>query len=277
MSAFAPPSSRRLPEHERLPPMSELEYQGALSRRTFLVGMAGAAITFGFAPGQGTAEEAGSTPFQPTIWYSIDRDGIVIVNITRAEMGQHIGTAVARILADELEVDWSSVRIFPVDTDPKWGVMITGGSNSVWLDFPVYSRAGAAGRIALIEAGAKLLGVNPSECFARQGAVFTANRSISYGEIVTRGGPTREFTPDELAQLPIKPASERRLIGKKAEALDVPAKINGTARYGIDAVVEGMVYARPKIPPTRNGSVVRAVDDSAAKRVKGYLASVVLQ
>ena len=89
--------------------------------------------------------------------------------------------------------------------------------------------------------------------------------------------PTRKFTPDELAKLPIKPASERRLIGQKTDALDIPAKINGTARYGIDAVVEGMVYARPKIPPTRYGSVVRAVDDSAAKRVKGYLTSLVLE
>src|SRR5262245_6853390 len=257
--------------------MSEPEHQSAFSRRAFLVGLAGAAITFGFAPGEGTAEEPGSSTFEPTIWYSIDRDGIVTVNITRAEMGQHIGTAVARILADELEVDWSNVRISAVDTDPKWGVMSTGGSKSVWLDFPVYSRAGAAGRIALIEAGAKLLGVSPAQCVARQSAVFAASRSISYGENASRGQPTRKFMPDELAQLPVKPASERRLIGKKTDALDIPAKINGTVRYGIDAVVAGMVYARPKIPPTRYGSVVRAVDDSAAKRVKGYLTSLVLE
>ena len=257
--------------------MSKFQHQSTLSRRAFVVGLAGAAVTFGFAPGQGAAQESGSSPFEPTIWYSVDRDGIVTVNITRAEMGQHIGTAVARILADELEVEWSNVRIFAVDTDPKWGMMITGGSNSVWLDFPVYSRAGAAGRIALIEAGARLLGVNPSQCVARQGAVLTANQSISYGEIVRRGEPTRKFMPEELEKLPIKPASERRLIGKKTGALDIPAKINGTARYGIDAVVEGMVYARPKIPPTRNGSIVRAVDDSAAKRVKGYLTSLVLE
>ena len=256
--------------------MSELEHQSALSRRDFLVGLAGAAAMFGFAPAEGTAAELGSSPFEPTIWYSVDRSGIVTVNITRAEMGQHIGTAVARILADELEVEWSNVRILAVDTDPKWGAMMTGASNSVWADFPVYSRAGAAGRIALIEAGAKLLGVSPSQCVARQGAVFAANRSISYGEIVRRGEPRRKFTPHELAQLPIKPASERRLIGRKTNALDIPAKINGTARYGIDAAVAGMVYARPKIPPTRNGSVVRSVDDSAAKRVKGYLASLVL-
>src|SRR5499427_9351763 len=276
MSAFAPPSSRRLPNHERLPPMSEPAHQPALSRRAFLVGLAGAAVTFGFAAAEGAAEEQALSPFEPTIWYSVDPDGIVTVNIARAEMGQHIGTAIARILADELEVEWSNVRILLVDTDPKWGVMSTGGSKSVSLDFPVYSRAGAAGRIALIEAGAKLLGVSPSQCVARQGAVVAANQSISYGEIVKRGEPTRKFTPEELAQLPIKPPSERRLIGKKTDALDIPAKINGTARYGIDAAVTGMVYARPKIPPTRNGSVVRAVDDSAAKRVKGYLASLVL-
>src|SRR5215813_2253619 len=206
------PSNRPLPNRGRLPPMSKRHHQNALSRRAFLVGMAGAAVTFGFAPAQGTAQESGSSPFEPTIWYSIDRDGIVTVNITRAEMGQHIGTAVARILADELEVDWSNVRILSVDTDPKWGVMSTGGSNSVWLDFPVYSRAGAAGRVALIDAGAKLLGANPSQCFARQGAVLAANQSISYGEIVKRGELTREFAPDELAKLPIKSAAERRLI-----------------------------------------------------------------
>jgi isoquinoline 1-oxidoreductase subunit beta len=257
--------------------MSELEHPSALSRRSFLVSLAGAAVTFGFAPAEGAAQMPGSNLFEPTIWYSVDRDGIVTVNITRAEMGQHIGTAIARILADELEVDWSNVHISAVDTDPKWGVMITGGSNSVWLAFPLYSRAGAAGRIALIDAGAELLGVSSSQCVARQGAVFAANQSISYGEIVRRGEPTRKFAPDELAQLPIKPASERRLIGKKADALDIPAKIDGTVRYSIDASVAGMVYARPKIPPTRNGSVVRALDDSAAKRVKGYLTSLVLE
>src|SRR5262249_4189785 len=118
MSPSPPPSSQRLPNHERLPPMSELAHQGALSRRAFLVGMAGAAVTFGFTPGQGTAQESGSGPFEPAIWYSVDRDGIVTVNIARAEMGQHIGTAIARILADELEVEWSRVRISAGGADP---------------------------------------------------------------------------------------------------------------------------------------------------------------
>src|SRR5262249_20535329 len=167
--------------------MSKLEHLSALPRRSFLVGLAGTAVTFSFAPVEADAEE--SSAFEPTIWYSLDRDGIVTVNVIRAEMGQHVGTAIARILADELEVEWKNVRVLAVDSDPKWGAMSTGGSKSVWTDFPIYSRAGAAGRIALIDAGAKLLGVDPSQCSARQGAVVAANQSISYGEIVRRGGP----------------------------------------------------------------------------------------
>ena len=255
--------------------MTELENQSALSRRAFLIGLAGTAVTFAFEPKGAIAQQ--SQLFEPTIWYSVDRDGIVTVNTIRAEMGQHIGTAIARILADELEVEWSNLRVSSVDTDPKWGDMHTGGSKSVWADFPLYSHAGAAGRIAFVEAGAQMLGVSPSQCVARQGAVFAANQSISYGEIVRRGELTRKFSPEELAKLPIKPASQRHLIGKKADALDIPAKIDGTARYGIDALVEGMIYARPKLPPTRYGSIVRAVDDSAAKRLKGYLSSLVLE
>ena len=251
-----------------------------LSRRGFLVGMAGAGLAFGFAPMPATdaaAAELLPSAFDPTIWYGIDRHGVVTVNIIRAEMGQHIGTALARIVADELEADWVKVRIDLVDTDPKWGAMMTGGSTSVFQTYPIFSRAGAAGRIALIEAGAKLLGVSANRCQARNSVIVAGNRSISYGEIVGRGDLTRTFTPSELAQLPIKPASERRLIGRAVAAIDIPSKTNGAARYGIDAAVEGMIYARPKIPPTRNGARVRSIDNSAAKKVKGYIKSLVLE
>jgi isoquinoline 1-oxidoreductase beta subunit len=154
--------------------------------------------------------------------------------------------------------------------------MLTGGSYSVWMTFPVFSRAGAAGRIALVEEGARLLGVPATQCIARSGAVVAGNQSISYAEIVRRGNLSRTFTADELAQMPVKPASERRLIGRAVTALDIPSKTDGAARYGIDAKVEGMVYARPKIPPTRNDSKVRSIDDSAARNVKGYISSMAL-
>ena len=128
------------------------------SRRGFLIAMLGTGVTLGFArcglagaDASASAHEGGSVGelFEPTIWYSIDPAGEVTINITRAEMGQHVGTALARIVADELEADWGKVRIVTVDSDPKWGEMVTGGSWSVWQSFPVLSRAGAAGRLAL--------------------------------------------------------------------------------------------------------------------------------
>jgi CO/xanthine dehydrogenase Mo-binding subunit len=259
----------------------------ALSRRTFLVATGGAGLVFGFArltdaamdpAAAGGVPAAAVTPnFEPTLWFGIDADGTVTVNVIRAEMGQHVGTALARILADELEADWDKVRIVHVDSDPKWGLMVTGGSWSVWQTYPLFSRAGAAGRIALIEAGAKLLGVSTAACTAAKGHVVAGGRSISYGEIARNGGPARSFTPEELEKLPIKPAAKRGLIGKPVKALDIAAKTDGTAQYGIDAKLPGMVYARPKLPPTRNGSTVVSVDDSGAKKVKGYLRCVTLE
>src|SRR5271166_1169991 len=250
-----------------------------LSRRGFLIGAAGAGFAFGFAKA-GVAATNPMAPvqgaFEPTIWYHIDGDGILTVNIVRAEMGQHVGTALARILADELEVDWDNVRLDAVDSNAKWGLMVTGGSWSVWMTFPVFSHAGAAGRIALVEEGAKLLGISANRCTARNGAVAAGDRSISYAEIVRRGDLRRTFTADELARMPVKLASERRLIGRAVAALDIPSKTTGAARYGIDAKVEGMVYARPKIPPTRNDSKVRSIDDSVARSVKGYVSSLAL-
>jgi CO/xanthine dehydrogenase Mo-binding subunit len=247
------------------------------TRRGFLITATSAGFAMTFAPlSRGNAAPAAGTEFEPTIWYSIDRDGMVTVNIIRAEMGQHVGTALARILAEELEADWSRVRILQVDTDAKWGLMVTGGSWSVWQSFPYLSQAGAAGRIALIEEGAKLLGVRPSACTARNGAVHGAGKVMTYASIVRRGQLARSYSVEQLKAMPIKPASDRRLIGQPTAAVDVPAKTTGAARYGLDAHAPGMVYARPKLPPTRNGCEVLAIDDSAARNLPGYLQSVAL-
>ena len=179
------------------------EIDAALSRRSFLVSTLATGATFGFA--RAAAAEGGVQPaaqlkagpddFEPTVWFRIDRDGLVWVNIAKAEMGQHIGTALARILADELETNWNSVRLVGVDSDPKWGPMVTGASTSVWQTYPVFSRAGAAGRIALIDAGAALLGAAPSLCIARKGRVEAGDRSVSYGDIVQHGKLARRFSP----------------------------------------------------------------------------------
>jgi CO/xanthine dehydrogenase Mo-binding subunit len=257
----------------------------AASRRNFLIAMVGSGIVLGYARSTTAAVEfplaaahatAPGNLFEPTIWYAIDRNGVVTVNIIRAEMGQHVGTALSRIVADELEADWSKVAIVYVDTDPKWGQMVTGGSWSVWQSFPVLSRAGAAGRNALIEEGAKLLGVDPGQCTAKDAAVVCGNQSIAYGDIVARGDLNRHYTPEQMQQMSIKSPAQRDLIGRDTLALDIPAKVNGQGRYGIDAAVAGMIYARPKVPPTRYDCTVVSIDDAAAKAVPGYIKSLAL-
>ncbi len=256
--------------------LDKAEPATALSRRGFLVAAAGTGIAFSFL----TACETGdpnAPAYEPTQWYSIDANGIVTVNIIRAEMGQHVGTALARIVAEELEAPWENVRISHVDSDPKWGLMVTGGSWSVWQTYPLYSRAGAAGRAALIEAGAKALGVDPAACSATNGEIVSGDKRISYRDIVRRGGLAKTYTPEELDALTPKPVDQRKLIGKPVASLDIVAKTTGAAKYGIDASVEGMVYGYPIIPPTRNGSQVNYVMDEPAKAIKGYLQTVVLK
>ena len=243
-----------------------------------MFGFERAADAASFLPGAPVQPSVDEPAFEPTIWSSgRSRRRTTSINIPKAEMGQHIGTALARILADELEADWDSVRLVGVDTDPKWGPMVTGASTSVWSAYPTFSRAGAAGRVTLIQEGAKLLGVATEACIAQKGRVEASGRSISYGEIVQRGDLTRRFSADDLKALTIKTPDKWTLIGRPARALDVPSKTTGKAVYGIDAILEGMVYARPKMPPTRYGSKVVSVDDSAAKQVRGYLQSVVLE
>ena len=243
-----------------------------ISRRGLLISLTAVGASFAMAAPAQAAES-----YAPTIWYTIGRDGQVVVNIIRAEMGQHVGTAIARIVADELEADWSKVTFLHVDTDPKWGLMVTGGSWSVWQSYPLYSQAAAAGRLALVDAGAKLLGVAASSCTARNGAVIAGGKSVSYGDIVARGDLRGGFSADELAKVPLKKAADRKLIGKPAPAQDIPTKTDGSGIYGIDAKVAGMVYARPVLPPTRYGCKVATLDEAEAKKVPGYLRAVALE
>ncbi|MFW2589381.1 molybdopterin cofactor-binding domain-containing protein [Sagittula sp. SSi028] len=260
--------------------------QPQMTRRGFLVSMTAAGVAFGFpqasdaamnpAVPDGTPVTPNGQTFEPSMWYWIDADGRVNVNIIRAEMGQHVGTAIARILADELDVAWENVHITHVDTDEKWGLMVTGGSWSVWQSWPVYRQAGAAGRTALIEAAAAKWGVDPSTLTTRDGMVSDGTQEISYGDLVAEG-LERSFTEEELAALPLKPHADLRLVGQDVHALDIDTKTTGQAIYGLDAKVDGMVYGVPMLPPTRYGAKVNSVDDSGAKDIKGYLETVVIE
>lgn len=255
------------------------------SRRDFLVGSAaaGAGLVMGFSvlpKLAGTARDAlAAGNFEPSLFVTMEPSGVTTVHITKAEMGQHVGTALAQSVAEELEVDWADVRIDYPESHEKWGLMITGGSWSVNWTFDSLSRAGASGRIALVEAGAEMLGVPAGECMAANSTVAhgPSGRSVTYADIVSGGNISRTFTEDELKALPLKRFGEYNIVGRSVPALDIPAKTDGSARFGIDVFVPDMVYGKLVTPPTRYGAMPTAVDDSAAQGIDGYVKTLVVE
>ena len=141
----------------------QIKKVSGLSRRELMVGSAaGAGLVIGYSvlPSIDSATKAiaaGNWDHQQFL--TIDTKGIATVHITKTEMGQHIGTALAQIVAEELEIKWDDIRIDYPDSDKKWGLMITGSSWSINWTFDRNSRIGASARIALIEAGANLMNV----------------------------------------------------------------------------------------------------------------------
>ncbi|MBI4608239.1 MAG: molybdopterin-dependent oxidoreductase [Candidatus Rokubacteria bacterium] len=250
-----------------------------LSRRDFLktTGGAGAGLALWFAIPWDREPASAADKFEPNALLTITPDGIITVHITKAEMGQGIGTAMAQIVAEELEADWQDIRIdYPIN-DPKYGFMGTGGSRSVSGTFDALSRAGAAARIMLLDAAARRWNVPPEDCVAERGVVRhpPTQRSIAYGEIVAKLPITKTLTPEDLKRIPLKKPSEYKVIGKWVPRLDIPEKTTGQAKFGIDVFLPGMVYAKVAYPPTREGGRHLAVEDSAAKQVKGYVQTVV--
>lgn len=260
---------------------------GALSRRQFVVGAAGSSLVLGLGAGLGGCQpdqaatdlvsQGGSASFSPVMWFEIDANGAITMNIVRAEMGQHVGTALAQVIADELGAAWEDVSIQHVDTDPKWGYMVTGGSWSVHTSFTQLSQAGAAGRMVLTEAGARMMGVAPETCRVEASRVSSGSASVTFAEIIQAGTISRSFSQEELSALPIKAPGERTIVGRDVPALDVPAKSDGTAQYGLDIHRPGMVYGIPLIPPTRYGSAVRGIDESVAESLPGYIGAVLIE
>ncbi len=246
-----------------------------VSRRAFLIGSGAAttALTMGYTVlpiGVGPAEAAANQMFSPTMYFDIHPDGRVVVNISKAEMGQHIGTSLAQIVADELECNWDNVELNYIGFAPQFGLHVTGGSWSIHTSFDAMSRAGAAGRKALIEAAMTKFGGAASDYTAKNGVITGNGNAITYGELVASGIEPRMMGEAEMAALVLKTPQQRRYVGKSIPAIDVPAKSRGQAGFGIDVEVEGMVYATPATPPVRYGASVKSVDDSAAKAIKGY-------
>ena len=258
-----------------------------LSRRSFLVGTAAAGLALGYSavPGLlgGDTALAAAGNFDPSVWYSIAPDGIVTVTCGKADMGQHIASTMAQIISEELGSSWKDMRVQLASNDPKFndpvlGAQITGGSWSTMMNFDAMSRAGAAGRIALTEAASAAMGVPAADLVVRESTISDpkSKKSMTFAEIVKSGKATKTFTPDELKAIKLKTPDEYTKIGVSVPQIDIPSKTNGTAKYGIDVMLPGMVYGKIVTPPVRYGATVKSVDDSAAKKVPGFIKAVTL-
>ena len=248
--------------------LSNVSRRDFLIRSTTLAG--GAFLSIGLPPSltgsEAQAAIGATAAYTPSIWFTMTPDGVTTMHIVKAEMGQHIGTALAQIIAEELEVPWEKVRLdMPLESAENFGIYglaYTVNSGSVTTEFDRVARAGALGRLALTEAGCKVLGAKPADCHASQGRVHdkASGRSVGYGEI--------------LQKVKLKDRSQYRIIGKSVAALDIPGKTNGQAKYGMDVFLPGMAYGALAIPRSRYGAKVLSVDDSEAKKIPGYLKAV---
>ncbi len=255
-----------------------------LSRRSFLVGSAATGLVLGYAAVPGIDQAlAAPANFEPSTWYSIAPDGLVTVTCGKADMGQHIASTMAQIVSEELGSTWKDMRVQLASNDPKFndpvlGAQITGGSWSTMMNFDAMSRAGAAGRIALTQAAAGIMGVPEGELVVRNSTIShpKSKKSMSFADIVKSGKITKTFTPDELKAIKLKTPDQYTMVGVSVPQLDIPPKTNGTAKYGIDVMLPGMLYGKVVTPPVRYGATVKSVDDAAAKKVPGFIKAVTL-
>ncbi|MGF6200274.1 molybdopterin cofactor-binding domain-containing protein [Pseudomonas laurylsulfatiphila] len=237
----------------------------ALSRRGFLKGSAvlGGGLVVAFVmPGTHRfalgAENQGNV-FAPNAFLRIGNDNSVTVLLGHSEMGQGIWTGLTMLIAEELDADWSKIRVehSPASAAdygmPGFGGMqITGGSTSTWMEFDRYRQAGAAARLMLIDAAAKRFNVAPSEIHTESGVVVAGEHRATYGELADDAG---QLPPPDPASIKLKDAKDWRLIGKPTQRLDTPEKITGRAKFGMDVQFDGLMTAMVARSPTFGGSV----------------------
>lgn len=245
-----------------------------ISRRVFLAAGGTLALGVAFNAAGGTAPPAGETGPGTDLnaFVRVAGDGSVTLTMARVEMGQGIYTALATLIAEELEVPLARVGFAHAPPDASrygnpraGGGQITGGSNSIMGAWEPMRIAGATARLLLVEAASKQWGVPVGECLARGGEVIhiPSGRKLGYGPLSRHAAALP--LPKEVS---LKPAASFKLIGKRVGRIDAAGKVNGTAVYGIDARRPGMRYAAVAACPVFGGKLVR-VDDSAALALPG--------
>jgi len=240
-----------------------------LDRRDFikLGAVAGTGLLLGVRVSGRSGDARGAAPFQPNVFLRVDPGGEVTIWLAKSDMGQGVHTALPMIVADEMDADWSRVRVVQADAHPdKYGRMMTVGSSSVrggaWTPL---RRAGASAREMLVAAAAARWSVSASELSTDSGRVIhkSSGRTAGYGELADAAA-TMSVPPNPR----LKDPSEFKLIGTRAPLLDTKDKVSGKAVYGIDVRVPGMLFATVVHPPVFGGKVA-SFDAARARAVPG--------
>ena len=237
-----------------------------ISRRAFLAtsAAAGGALVVGLTLRSrfGHPDSEAQSPFNA--WIHIHPDGQTELVLNKSEMGQGVFTSLPMILAEEAEIDFSKIKV--VQADNAEG---TGGSGSVWEGYRPLRQAGAQVREVMIAAAARRWGVPSTQCRARNSEVIhtPSGRTLSYGALVHAA--RRLPLPDPIT-VSLKDPKDFTLLGRSVAHLDIPEKVNGAAKFGLDVRVPGMVYAMVAQCPYLRGDLV-SFDTAAAKAVSGVI------
>ena len=259
---------------KRIDDEKDKEERKGFSRRTFLVtsAAAGGGLLLGvYLPRSiGAKAQVADGIFAPNAFLRIRPDDSITLIMPQVEMGQGTYTSMSMLIAEELEVDLVKVILEaapPSDklyANPLLGFQVTGGSTSVPGFWEPLRRAGATARVMLIQAAAVQWSVDPASCRAEKGEVVSpTGQRLNYGALVDAAAKLP--VPDKVA---LKDPKDFTLIGTPAKRLDTPEKVNGKAKFGIDAMIPGMKFATVAACPVFGGKL-KSVNDSKAIAIKG--------
>jgi len=251
-----------------------------VSRRGFLKGMVGTSafvlgvrlmpvdlLASGDVGAFDPATPMNGAPLHPSVYVAVDTDGTAYIVAHRSEMGNGVRTALPRIVADELDADWSRVKVVQATGDEKYGDQDTDGSHSVVSFFVPLREAGATARLMLVRAAAQQWNVPATECSTELHTVVhkKSGKKLGYGALAEAASKLEVPKKEELK---LKPRSEWRYIGKDASGYDLKDVCTGKGIYGQDTRMEGMLYATVMHPPVM-GSTVKSVDSKETLAVSG--------
>lgn len=214
------------------------------------------------------AADDSAVVFAPNAYLGIGKDNTIHIILAHVEMGQGAWTTLPMLIADELDCDWSKIKVGHAPPGQPYlhtvyGLQITGGSSTTWSEFDRYRQAGATARTLLVTAAAQRLGIAPEACSTADGYVIAGDKKLSYGELADAAS---KLPPP--GNVPLKPASEWKYIGKGARRLDTPEKINGQAKFGMDVQFPGLLTALVLRSPVFGGKV-KSFDAGKTKAIPG--------